>query len=395
MGKLNLDEVIPRKGTGCIKYDLAERMHMPEDVIPLWVADMDFKAPECVSDAIRRCADHGIYGYSGATEEYTAAVCGWYQRNFGWEIEPGWIFQTPGVVFALAAAIRAFTKEGDPVLIQRPVYHPFTNMIEKNGRRVVNSPLKLENGMYFMDFEDLEEKILKENVHLMILCSPHNPVGRVWTKQELARLGEITRRHGVIVVADEIHSDFVYPGYRHHVFAMACPEMADYTITCTAPSKTFNLAGLQVSNIVVENDQLRLMMQQEIAKTGFGQCSQTGLAACRAAYEGGQEWLDEVRAYIKGNLDFVKAFTAERLPMVRIIEPEGTYLLWMDFSGLRLTQEELNQMIVGKARLWLDSGEMFGEEGRYFERWNLACPRSVLEEAMELLEEAIRDKFLR
>ena len=393
MSKLNLDEIIERKGTGSIKYDLADRFHMPEDVLPLWVADMDFRAPECVSEAIRAAADHGIYGYSEPPAGYAEAMCAWYRKNFRWEIDPSWVFQTPGVVFALSAAIRAFTKPGEPVLIQRPVYHPFTDMIEKNGRRVVNNPLKLVNGMYFMDLEDLEEKILQENVKLMILCSPHNPVGRVWTKQEMLKFGEIVRRHGLIVVSDEIHSDFVYPGYRHHVFSATCPEMAEYSVICTAPSKTFNLAGLQVSNIVIENDQLRDMMKAEIAKTGYGQCNQLGHAACKAAYEGGQEWLDEVRAYIKGNLDYVKEFVREKLPMIRLIEPEGTYLLWMDMSGLRLSEEELNQLIVGKARLWLDDGGMFGEEGKNFERWNLACPRKILEEAMERLESAVHEKF--
>ncbi|MBQ9563272.1 MAG: pyridoxal phosphate-dependent aminotransferase [Lachnospiraceae bacterium] len=394
MGKRNLDEIIERRGTGSIKYDLAERMHMPEDVLPLWVADMDFRAPECVTEALKAAAEHGIFGYSEPMPGYYDAMCAWYLRNFRWKIDPSWVIQTPGVVYALSNAVRAFTAPGDPVLIQRPVYYPFTDVIEKNGRRVVNNPLKLVNGMYFMDLEDLEEKIIRENVRLMILCSPHNPVGRVWTKQEMLKFGEIVRRHGLIVVSDEIHSDFVHPGYRHHVFSATCPEMADYSVICTAPSKTFNLAGLQVSNIVVENDQLRDMLKTEIGRSGYGQCNQLGLLACKAAYEGGQEWLDEVRAYIKGNLDYVRKFTEERLPMIRVIEPEGTYLLWMDFSGLRLNAEELNQLIIGKARLWLDDGEMFGEEGRNFQRWNLACPRSVLVEAMERLEAAVREKFL-
>ncbi|MBR1757632.1 MAG: pyridoxal phosphate-dependent aminotransferase [Lachnospiraceae bacterium] len=385
----NLDEIINRKGTGCIKYDLAERMHMPEDVLPLWVADMDFKSPECVSEALRRATEHGIYGYSQATDAYRAAVCKWYLENFRWEIDPNWMIQTPGVVFALSMAVRAFTNPGDGVLIQRPVYTPFSDVVTRNGRRVVNSPLSLINGMYFMDLEDLEEKIVQEEIKLMILCSPHNPVGRVWTKQELMKFGEICRRHSVIVVADEIHSDFVYPGYKHHVFTTACPEMEDYSVICTAPSKTFNLAGLQTSNLIIENDQLRAMLKQEIARTGYGQCNQLGLVACQAAYEGGKEWLDDVRAYLKGNLDYVKTFVENKLPMVQVIEPEGTYLLWMDFRKLRLSKEELNQMIVGKARLWLDDGEMFGKEGIGFQRWNLACPRTILVEAMERLEEAV------
>ena len=384
-----LDEIIERRGTGSIKYDLADRFHMPEDVLSLWVADMDFRAPDPVREAIRKAAEHGIFGYSEPTKEYKEAVCGWYRKNFKWEIDPNWIVQTPGVVFGLAMAIRAFTSEGDGVLIQRPVYYPFTNMIEKNGRRVVNNPLSLENSMYFMDLENLEELILKEEVKLMILCSPHNPVGRVWTKQELQKFGEIVRRHNVIVISDEIHSDFVYPGYKHHVFSEACPEMAEYSVICTAPSKTFNLAGLQTSNLIVENDQLREMLKDEISKTGYGSCNQLGMIACRAAYEEGQEWLDEVRAYIKGNYDYVKHFVAEKLPMVRIIEAEGTYLVWMDFRGLRLTSEQLNQLVIGKARLWLDDGAMFGPEGAGFERWNLACPRAILVEAMERLEEAI------
>jgi len=296
-------------------------------------------------------------------------------------------------VFAVANAIRAFSKPGDAVLIQQPVYYPFTHMIELNGRATVNSPLRYENGAYTIDFDDFEQKIVRNKVRLFILCSPHNPVGRVWTVEELERMGEICLRHGVLIVSDEIHADFVYPGYRHHILASLSAALRDITITCTAPSKTFNLAGLQVSNIFIADPELRKVFRQEIVRSGYSQLNTLGLCACQAAYEYGEPWLEELLVYLKGNLDHARQFLSERMPRIRLVEPEGTYLLWLDFRALFETEESRQRFIIDKAGLWLDQGTMFGDDGRGFERVNIACPRSILQQALERLEKAYRQHF--
>ena len=258
----DFDTIIERRNTGSVKHDTAEAHGLPGDVLPLWVADMDFRAPECVSDALRKAADHGIFGYTVPTESYFDAVQNWFAGNFGWKPEKDWIQFSPGVVFALSAAIRAMTAPGDAVLVQPPVYYPFYQVIANNGRRLVESPLVYADGRYSIDFEDFEAKIRENHVKLFILCSPHNPICRVWTREELERLGQICRRYGVKVVSDEIHCDFTWPGHRHTPFPVACPELAEETVVCTAPSKSFNLAGLQISNILIPGAQLRQAWEQ-------------------------------------------------------------------------------------------------------------------------------------
>ncbi len=274
-------------------------------------------------------------------------------------------------------------------MIQRPVYYPFSNVIIDNGRTLVNNPLIYNSGTYSIDFEDFEAKIIENGVKLFILCNPHNPVGRVWTREELVRLGDICLRHGVTVISDEIHADFIYSGYRHEVFANIKPEFADITITCTAPSKTFNLAGLQVSNIIISNRELKKAIKNEINKTGHGQINTMGIVACKAAYQYGHEWLQQLKAYLAGNLSFVRNFLAERLHKIKLVEPQGTYLVWLDFRELELTEAELEKLIVRDAKLWLDGGTMFGEEGKGFQRINIACPRVILEKAFLQLEAAV------
>jgi cystathionine beta-lyase len=391
--KYDFDEIIDRKNTNSIKYDFTDRRGKPEDIIPLWVADMDFRTPPSVVEALVKASTHGIFGYTEVREKYFLTLRKWLLQNHEWDIEPSWLVKTPGIVFAIAMAIRAFTQAGEAVIIQKPVYYPFSEVIEDNGRRLVNSPLIHKDGFYTMDFNDFEAKIIENNVKLFILCNPHNPVGRVWTREELSRLGDICIRHGVIVVSDEIHSDFIYDGYRHLVFANIKPEYGDIAITCTAPSKTFNLAGLQVSNILVKNPVIRAKIRKEIAKAGYSQLNTLGLVACQAAYEYGGDWLDQLKVYLKGNLDFVMGFLEERLPMVRLVEPQGTYLLWLDFNELSLPEKELENLITNNAKLWLDSGTMFGEEGRGFQRINIACPRVVLKKALQQLETAVRILF--
>ncbi len=389
--KFDFDIPVDRHGTGCLKYDFAVERGKPADILPLWVADMDFQTAPGIIERLKKAVDHGIFGYSDTKEDYFEAMKGWYQKHFGFAIEKDWLVKTPGIVFALAMAVRAFTKEGDGVLIQQPVYYPFSGVIEANGRRIVNSPLRLKDGRYEMDFADLEKKIEEEQVKLFLLCSPHNPVGRVWTEEELRKAGEICLRHGVFVVSDEIHSDFTYPGHTHHMFASLSPEFAANSIVCTAPSKTFNLAGLQVSNILIPGRANKEKFLKEMAAAGYSQLNGLGLAACQAAYETGEEWLEAVKEYIRGNLDFVRGYLAEKLPQVTLVEPEGTYLLWLDFRGLGLSEEELEKLIVEKAGLWLDPGAIFGPAGAGFERFNIACRRETLELAFEKLRKAITE----
>ena len=389
MRHYDFDTVIDRRNTNSLKFDFAGEFHYPPDVLPLWVADMDFPAPEPVREALRGMVDRGIFGYSDAKPDYYEAAAGWFRERYRFETEPEWLVKTPGCVFALAIAVRALTEPGDRVLIQPPVYYPFFNVVRTNDRVVVENELVYENGTYSIDFEDFEEKIRSEKVRMFILCSPHNPVCRVWTPEELRRMGEICRAHGVYVVSDEIHCDFAFPEHPHSVFLNVCPELADRTVLCTAPSKTFNLAGLQTANIWIPGAQTRARFQKELSRCGFFRPNMMGLAACRAAYTAGGEWLEQCRAYLRGNLDFFRDFLAQRLPELRLVEPEGTYFAWVDCSGLGLSQEALNELVIQKAKLWLDAGHIFGARSGQFQRFVLACPRATLEEALSRLERAI------
>lgn len=383
------DETIERKGTNSLKYDFAAERGKPDDVLPLWVADMDFRTCPSVIASLRQAAEHGIYGYSDSKEGYFTALQHWYATNYQWNIKREWVVKMPGVVFAICMAIRALTKEGDAVLIQRPVYYPFSASILSNNRKLVNNPLVYSEGKYSIDFEDFEEKIVRNRVKLFLLCSPHNPVGRVWTREELIRMGDICVRHGVRVVSDEIHADFVYGDFRHSVFAALKPEYLDITVTCTSPSKTFNLAGLQVSNILIANSAIRRKMQNEMDKSGYSQLNAMGLVACQAAYANGRGWLENLKQYLTGNLNFLRRYLAERLSEIELVEPQGTYLAWLDFRQLGLTENQLEKLLVNDAKLWLDQGSLFGPEGSGFERINIACTRSTLQTALRQLEHAV------
>ena len=395
MTTYNFDKIINRKGTNCLKYDFAVERGKPAEVLPLWVADMDFQVSEEITKSLHAAVEHGIYGYTQPKDPYYNAIMNWMKKNHQWETKREWIVKTPGVVFALGAAVKAFTKPGDAVLIQNPVYYPFTNIIRDNDRRVIDNTLVYEKrvtegkSQYSIDYEDFERKIVQENIKLFILCNPHNPVGRVWTREELQYLGEICLHHHVIVVSDEIHNDFVYPGFEHTVFANVDPRFAEFTVTCTAPSKTFNLAGLQISNIFIPNETLREAFQKEIDKTGYDEPNALGAVACEAAYRGGQEWLDQLRAYLLENLNFLRAYLQEKIPQIHLVEPEGTYLVWLDCSELGISGKELDQFIVEKAGLWLDGGAMFGPSGADFQRVNIACPRATLELALDKLKAAV------
>ncbi|MCL2389506.1 MAG: pyridoxal phosphate-dependent aminotransferase [Elusimicrobia bacterium] len=387
--KYNFDTVYDRTNTNSVKYDFAAEFGKPEGLCPLWVADMDFKIAVEIEEAVIKCARHGIFGYSDVKNSYYDALSSWFFERFGYKTQSDWLVKTPGVVFALAAAIRAFTLEGDCVLIQKPVYHPFSSIITDNNRKLINNPLIYTNGAYTIDFEDFEQKIIKNNVKLFILCSPHNPVGRVWTRAELEKMGNICFKHNCIVVSDEIHCDFVYAPHKHHVFSALRPEFEDNAIICTSPSKTFNLAGLQAANTFIKNKTLREKFQKELAKTGYHQLSTMGLAACEAAYKHGADWLNQLKEYLSANINLVRDFS--KRTGIKLIEPEGTYLLWLDFSSLGLDDKALQNLIEKKAKLWLSHGLIFGLEGKGFQRINIACPRSVLEAALNNLETAIKN----
>lgn len=380
---LDFDTYVDRRNTDCLKYDFAKRRGLPEDVLPLWVADMDFRTSSYVEDALVERAKNGVFGYTESGEAYFQAVAGWMERHHGWKVRPEWLIKTPGVVFALAMAVRAYTREGDSVLIQQPVYYPFSEVILENGRNVVSSDLYLgEDNRYHIDFDDFERKIEENDIGLFLMCSPHNPVGRVWTRDELMRIGEICVRHNVIIVSDEIHNDFIFEG-EHHVFATLSPEFEQISVICTAPSKTFNLATMLLSNIFIPDVQLRKRFLRQVSAAGMSQLSAFGLTACQAAYEHGEEWYQAMLSYVKGNIDYVNRYAREHFKKIRVVHLEGTYLMWLDFRGTGLSSGEIDQKIIYEAKLWLDSGKIFGSAGRGFQRINTACQRATLEETME------------
>ena len=387
--KYDFNKIINRNNTKSLKYDFAKERNMPEDLLPLWVADMDFQTSPEIIEALNKAVSHGIYGYSEGKEEYFDAVYSWYNDNFNWQVKKEWLIKTPGVVFAIVLAINALTNEGDSVLIQNPVYYPFTEVIIDNNRKLVNNSLVRNGKKYEIDFEDFEKKIIENNVKLFILCSPHNPVGRVWKKWVLEKIGNICLKHNVKIVSDEIHSDFVYPENKHIVFSSLDEKYQNITITCTAPTKTFNLAGLQISNIFIPNLEIRKKVLKQLDKVGYSQVNLMGLVACEAAYKYGRQWLNELKEYLLDNLNFLRDYLETNIPQIKLIEPEGTYLIWLDCSALGFEDKELEKFIVEKAKLWLDSGYIFGKEGEGFQRINIACPRETLKKALEQLKEAV------
>jgi len=379
-GKYNFDEVINRYNTNSYKYDFPERFNKPHDALPLWVADMDFCVPPEVTAAIQKCTDHAIYGYTCSNIDYFNAVAKWFSSRYDYNISEDWMVQVPGVVFALGMAIKALTSPDDAIVIQKPLYYPIENTIVANGRKVVDNPLVYNNGCYTVDIEDFERKIAENNARMFILCNPHNPVGRVWTRQELMDMGRICQKYNCIVVSDEIHCDIVFEGHKHLVFSTICEEFQDFSIICTAPSKTFNLAGLQISNIFISNSEMRKRFCHEIWATGYGQLSTMGIASCQAAYKHGHSWHLELMKYLAKNAAFVDDFFAHTA--VKPIPLEGSYLKWLDFSALDLSHDVMENRL-NAAKVWLSSGTSFGAAGAGFFRVNMACPKSVLEEGMK------------
>lgn len=388
---VSFDEYIDRFGTSCNKFDSIPKNGYPMDTIPMWVADMDFRAPDCVRDALRDAVEFGIFGYGLIDESYYEAVRSWFLRRHGWEVKREWMVHTPGSDTALAAAVRAATREGDSVLLMPPVYYPFYDVIRLNNRRLVESPLDYEDGKYSLNFADLEAKIRENDVKLLLLCNPHNPVGRVWQAEELRRIGALAEKYRLTVVSDELHSDFSYPGHPHTPFLMACPQLADSTVVCTSASKSFNLAGLRTSNIFIPGQALREAFRAKLESAAVREPNMLGIIATRAAYNGGEAWFDECKAYIQGNLDYIREYLRENLPQIRLVEPESTYVAWLDCTGLGLNKEQLDDLILNKARIWLDTGSIFGQCSALFQRVVLACPRSTVEKAMQRLKEAVAE----
>lgn len=384
----DFDTPIDRTHTWSIKHDFKKENGKADDILPLWVADMDFRSPDSVVEALKKSVDHGIFGYSRADESYFDAVAAWYQKRHHLTLQPEWMTCTPGIVFALSIAVRAFTQEGDAVLIQPPVYHPFSRAILRNKRTLVENPLVLKDGHYEMDLEELEQKVLDEHVKLMILCNPHNPVGRVWTREELTALADICLRHHVYVISDEIHGDFVWQGHEQTPYASISEEACLHSMMCTAPSKTFNLAGMATSNLFIPDPEMRRKFRSELLDVGQENMNRLGLFACRAAYEGGGEWLDQLIGYLAGNLALVRDFCKNRVPQIQLVEPEGTYLAWLDCRELGMTDDELMAFFSNEAKVWLDPGTHSGEQGSGFMRFNLGSSRSVIAQALDQIEAA-------
>ncbi|WP_461256564.1 MalY/PatB family protein [Treponema sp. R80B11-R83G3] len=381
--KYNFDKIIDRSNSYSIKYEPAWR-GKPADILPLWVADMDFASPPCVQKEIIRRAKHGIYGYSEPDSAYFDVTRKWFENRFNWSPQRDWLTITPGVVNALYIAVRSLTEQGDGIVIQQPVYYPFESSIRKTGRQLLVNELVYSDGHYYIDFQDFEERI--KQAKMFVLCNPHNPVGRVWKTEELTRMGEICLRHNVIVIADEIHQDFIFPEHEHIVFAALNQDFADITVTCTAPSKTFNLAGLMSANIFISNKNLREKFKEEYARCGLSQPGVMGLIACKAAYQDGAQWLEQLIDYLAGNIAFLKTYLSKHIPKIKLIEPEGTYLAWLDFNALGIPAQKIDEAITQKGKLWLSAGHTFGKGGKGFERINLACPRSVLHNALDRLK---------
>ncbi|MED1203411.1 MalY/PatB family protein [Heyndrickxia acidicola] len=385
----DFNESINRLNTASIKWDEVENLFGAADILPMWVADMDFRCPQPVVDALKNRVEQGIYGYTTRPASYFDAVIHWMKKRHKWDIEKDWICHAPGVVPALGFIVQAYTNPGDKIIIQPPVYQPFTNVITQNGREVLENPLLFDNGTYKMDYDDLETKA-KSGAKMIILSSPHNPVGRVWTKEELTRLGEICIQNNVLVVSDEIHFDLVYKGHIHTPFASIFKEFAMNSIICTAPSKTFNLAGIKASNIIIPNPDLRETYTAKLNQLFLNSSSTFGIAATEAAYRFGDEWLDQLLDYLQGSRDFLLDYTEKHLNGIKAVKPEGTYLVWLDCRELGMDAKALEAFMQKEAKVAFNEGYIFGSGGEGFTRVNIACPRSVLEEGLRRIAEALR-----
>jgi len=386
----NFDEIISRENTDCVKFDFRKRVFGNGSVIPLWVADTDFRTPDFIMDALHKRLEHEIFGYGVIPSSFYESIVRWNKRHHNWIIRPEWISFAPGVVPALSLLIMAFTRPDDGVLIQPPVYFPFFSIVKNHKRRLIENPLRYSDGNYLMDFSDLDKKL--PGTSMMFLCSPHNPTGNVWPPDVLEKVGELCLKHNVLLISDEIHSDLILPGYRHTPTALISEKIAKNTITCMAPSKTFNLAGMSTAFLVTSNAKLRSRYEDTLDQVHVGAGNILGFTATEAAYTYGDEWLMQLMNYIAGNLKFVKDFITAKIPRIKVIEPQATYLVWLDCSELKMQPDDLKQFMIEKAGLGLNDGRMFGAEGKGFHRINIGCPRQVLQTALQKLQIAV-DKY--
>jgi len=384
----NFDEIVDRRGTNSVKHDLLKTIFGTEDVIPMWVADMDFKTPDFIIKKIRERAEHEILGYTFRGDSFFNSVINWMKYKHQWDVKKEWISFSPGVVPALTMAVEAFTKPGDKIIVQSPVYFPFYSTIQNTGRQLINNQLKLENGKYYIDFEQLKKQI-DTRTKMLLLCSPHNPVGRVWTQEELQQLAQICIEKEILIVADEIHSDIIFNGFKHTPLASISDEIANITISTYAPSKTFNLAGMSSSVLIIPNQKLKTTYENYLGDLHIQMGNIFGGVALEAAYNEGKDWLNEMVNYIERNTELVRQFAKKHASKMELIEPEATYLLWLDFRKLGLEDETLKQFMIKKAKLGLNHGSMFGAGGEGFQRMNVACPQSIVEKALQQLEVAL------
>lgn len=386
----NFETLVDRSNNFSAKWSEMDKKYGSNDLLPMWVADMDFKAAPCIIDAMRERLEQGIYGYTTRPDSYNESIVNWAARRYGWEIKSDWLIFSPGVIPSISLIIQEMTDKNDKIMIQEPVYSPFNSVVKENGRELVISPLiKLEDGNYVMDYEDIESKI--KDVKMFLLCNPHNPVGRVWTKEELQKLGEICLKNNVKVISDEIHSDIIFKGHKHVPFASISEEFAQNSITCMAPTKTFNIAGLQMSQVILPNKDDYKILDAAFARLDIRRNNAFSLVATQAAYNHGEEWLNEFLEYIEDNMDFAIKYIEENMPSLKVKKPEGTYLLWVDFSETGLSDEEVAKALVEKGKVALNNGVAFGVGGKGYQRINLACPRPMVENGLDRIKKAITE----
>ena len=393
MGKYNFDEVIDRHGTDCLKYDFGMKRKGRDDLLPLWVADMDFRLPDEILDEFHKRIDHGIFGYTDPLDEYFDAMNHWFSTRYGYTIKPEWVTLGAGIVYALGTSVKAFTEEGDAMMVMQPVYYPFSEVIKNDGRKLVNCQLRYENNRYSIDFEKMEQMIKEENVKALIFCNPHNPVGRVWTREGMEKVAEICLKYNVIWMVDEMHCDFIFPGHEFTSCMNLDKKFHEIIALYSSPGKTFNVAGLQPANIIIPNEELRKKYQWANTQAAYSQGSLMGQLAVKVCYTKGADWVDELVEYIYENAKYMSRYVKENFPKAKMVESEGTYLVWVDFSGYGFSNEELEHLMLEEAKLWLDSGIIFGPETAQFERFNVACPRVMVEQALTQLKNAL-DKHL-
>lgn len=390
--KYNFDKII--KPIQSEKWCGRKKIFGREDIVPMWIADMDFESPKPVVDAIVKRAEHSIFGYTFRPSSYSESIINWFSKRYNWEIFKGWINYSPGVVPALSFIALSFSHPGDKIIVQSPVYRRFFEVITPNGRQVLDNPLLLKNGKYIIDFDDFEKKASDSRAKLFFLCNPHNPVGRVWTREEIIKLGRICIKNNIIIVSDEIHSDLIYKGYKHVVFASISEEFAQNSIILNSPSKTFNLAGLQTSIVIIPNKKYYKIYDNKISSLKVGRSNVFGLVALEAAYNFGEDWLKQLLEYLEENLKYLTKFFKERVPKIKVIKPEGTYLVWLDCRQLALNDLELREFMIEKAKVGLLEGYKFGQGGEGFQRINIGCPRSILKKSLERIEKAVNENYI-